>query len=159
MLAFCFVFSGCTKETGTEVVKKEPEKVETDTSENEPAEPAAQKVVEDYFIYIHAKNQEKADSLFYQKSKHDYGFSTLEEIKLLSIKENKSKNIRKSFVTRGMGQVYGTRIENVRIYEAEYEVKYTANHHGPLDSGEHWIMFSVVRDNEGSPWLIGDLGQ
>jgi Domain of unknown function (DUF4829) len=168
LLVMFSIFAGCTKESSTDVDAQkvvEGSKIEVDTpdavedSNTDVNTPEAQKVVEDYFKYMQEKKQEKLDALFYRKSHGDYGFSNLKEIKLLSIKENKRKISKESFVTHGNGQVYGTKMSNVILYDVTYEVKFKDDNYGPLTSGTQADCFAIIRDDKkDSSWLIGDVG-
>ncbi|GGE53716.1 DUF4829 domain-containing protein [Priestia taiwanensis] len=139
------VFIGCTKESDKQVVKK-------DLVNQNP-----QQVIEDYFKYMNEKNEKKLNSLYYEKIS-DFHSDNVEEIKLVSIKEDTTNNRTDSYLIYGPGKKQGIKKENIKAYDVTYEVKFKENI-GPLTSGIHDTSFIIIRDSEDSPWLIGSQGQ
>jgi hypothetical protein len=83
----------------------------------------------------------------------------LEEIKLVSIKEDMTNNRTDSYLTYGPGKEQGIKKENIKAYDVSYEVKYKDENLEPITNGTHETSFTIIRDSEDSPWLIGGQGQ
>ncbi|MBL4931863.1 DUF4829 domain-containing protein [Clostridium paridis] len=122
----------------------------------------SKQVVENYFKYRNEKN--KKEILKTLTKWHDapnvvWGFENLDNIKIVDIKEENSKDVRNGYLQNGRGSVNNTTENNLKVYKVKYEVKYLKDGVGPQDSGVYDWWFFVIRENENSPWLIDDMGE
>jgi PBP1b-binding outer membrane lipoprotein LpoB len=146
LLLSVIIFVGCSKEDNKVVVDFRD---------------SAQTVVEKHFQYNNEKNKTK---LLTTLTEHwnapnvDWGFENLNNIKIVTIEEEKSDTVRRRYLNNGRGSIYGTAEENLKVYKAKYEVKYKKDGIGPQNSGTYVWWYFVIRKDENSPWLIDDYG-
>nr|WP_239534610.1 DUF4829 domain-containing protein [Priestia taiwanensis] len=151
LVVLCIAVIGCTKENDTK---------ENNTKENnvQVSNQDPKQVVQDYFTYKNEKNKEKVLAMMTSKQKDtDVGLDNLQEIKLLSIREDTTEYVRNSYLSRQIGQ--GMKAEDMKVYEIMYEVAYKDKTIGPQVSGTYsGEYYFVIREKEGEKWLIDEMG-
>jgi len=100
----------------------------------------------------------------YHSSESSWGFDNLEYIKVINIIED-TNQANKEIYLRQMkkGQIIDmekekSELENVTIFNVDFEVKYKKEGVGPSDSGRDRYSYTLIRKDENSPWLISSMG-
>ncbi len=122
---------------------------------------AAAALIEEYFRAVKAKDDKAI--LKTLTPGHDgpnvrlYGEETRT---LISCQFASNDPKRYSYVWNGRGKMNGTKVENVIVFKAKFNVKYPNGVvSGPYNEGDYsdWSMI-LVRKDKNSPWLIDDQG-
>ncbi|MBU3192354.1 DUF4829 domain-containing protein [Clostridium bowmanii] len=124
-------------------------------------------VVEGFFKYYNQKNLEGMNTLTtekYHSSESYWGFDNLEYIKVINIIEDTKKANKEVYLRQTKkGQIIDTEkekseLENVTIFNVDFEVKYKKEGVGPTDSGRDKYSYTLIRKDKNSPWLISSFG-
>ena len=127
----------------------------------DPKTQTPEQVVKNYFKFYNEKNKEKLLTTLTDWHKAPnvvWGFDNLKYIKVIKI-EDDTKAQRDAYMHYGRGKINGVKEENVRVYKVDYEVKYKKDGVGPEDSGKYTKWYTVIKENDNSPWLIDDGGE
>lgn len=122
---------------------------------------SAQSVVEKNFQYKNEKNKDKLLTTLTEQWNAPnvvWGFENLDSIKIISIKEEKSEEIRNGYLKYGRGSMNGTIENNLKVYKVKYKVKYKNDRLETQGSGTYDCWYFLIRKDENSPWLIDDSG-
>ncbi|MEG1481743.1 DUF4829 domain-containing protein [Clostridium sp.] len=150
LIVICIIFIFCINKI---VSSKE---IDTGTSNKNP-----EIVVENYFKYQNDKDKEKLLTTltkWHNGPNVVWGFENLKKINLESISEETDKAVIEGYITHGRGMDNGTTLENLKVYNVKYDVKYKDDSEGPEKSGTYEKWFYVIRENKDAPWLIDDFG-
>ncbi|MEG1255045.1 DUF4829 domain-containing protein [Clostridium sp.] len=124
-------------------------------------------VIEGFFEFYNQKNLEGMNTFTAEKfhsSESDWGFDNLEYIKVINIIEDTNQENKEIYLRQmKKGQIIDmekekSELENVAIFNVEYEVKYKKEGVGPRDSGWVGYNYTLVRKDKNSPWLISSWG-
>jgi len=125
-------------------------------------------VVVEFFKYYNQKNLEGMNTLTtekYHSSESFWEFDNLEYIKAINIIED-TNQANKEIYLRQMkkGQIIDMdkeklELENVSIFNVDFEVKYKKEGVGPSDSGRDKYSYTLTRKEKNSPWIISSFGR
>ncbi|MFT5875781.1 MAG: hypothetical protein ACI8WT_004778 [Clostridium sp.] len=124
-------------------------------------------VVEEFFKYYNQKNLEGMNTLTIEKfhsSESSWEFDNLEYIKIINIIYDTNKTNKEVYLRQmKKGQIIDMdkkklELENVSIFNVDFEVKYKKEGVGPSDSGRDKYSYTLIRKDKNSPWLISSFG-
>lgn len=117
----------------------------------------AEDVVKEHFKYINEKNSEKLEKTVTQAKKGvAWEFEKLEYFKLINIEEDKSDRMKNAYMSSGRGSVI--KPFQVKVFKVDFEVNYKGGYGSGFSNGKYTWYYFVVKEKEGSDWLIDDWG-
>ncbi|KHD34730.1 hypothetical protein NL50_15935 [Clostridium acetobutylicum] len=146
-----FMFTGCSLGE---------KKVNISNSEKLKLKP--NEVIENYFKYYGEKSRTGMLSTltpWQNKPNTNFEFDNLKSINLINIVEDSNSKQKEAYMKYGRGSVNGVKEENVRIYKVTFDVKCKKDDASAFTTGRNIELFTVIRKNKNSPWLIDDHGE
>jgi len=118
---------------------------------------AAEDVIKNHFKYINEKDTEKLEkTVTHAKKEVTWEFEKLEYFKLISIEEDKSEKMKDAYMSRGRGSVI--KPFQVKVFKVNFEVNYKGGGGSGFSNGNYSWYYFVIKEKEGSDWLIDDWG-
>lgn len=129
----------------------------TNASEQAASGLTAEDVIKNHFKYINEKDTDKLEKTVTQAKKGvEWEFERLTYFKLISIEEDKSDTMKNAYLSNGSGSVI--KPFQVKVFKVDFEVNYRGGFGSGFSNGNYTWYYFVVKEKEGSDWLIDDWG-
>jgi hypothetical protein len=116
-----------------------------------------EQVIQEHFKWKNEKDVEKTEKMLIEGRKGIvWMFENLEYIKIISIREEKTDFWIKRQIRWAKSN--GLKLDNVKIYSVEFDVKYINDEVSISKSGKDRWHYYLIRKDKNSPWLIADWG-
>lgn len=129
------------------------------TKVNEQAESnlTAEDIVKNHFKYINEKDADKIEKTITQAKKGvTWEFEKLKYFKLINIEEDKSDIMKDAYMSNGRGSAI--KPFQVKVFKVNFEVNYKDGGGSGFGNGRYTWYYFVIKEKEGSDWLIDDWG-